>query len=763
MIQANAATADSQHAANIEGVSVSVYQHAKDNAGKTMRLGTVLQCIVSGDSPNSDGETVRAMIDRLRGMRKDSPEHKAMKKQIPCFIPQGVFTKRGKDHIKTPAELMVIDIDNLQDTAAAEAYRDGLRDDPHVFAAFVSPSGDGVKILIRTDGLRDDAAMKRAFPIMAQRYGEHVSADESGKDISRLCFLSYDPDMWINPQAVPFAIPADDTAKAATPSTQHDRAGLTLIHRAQVADGAAADIIQFGINAMRKADRDKQTDAGVSRHAAMLGMQTVVKSRMQAEGIADETPVRDALRAEYAAIMAGDAERVADFDRAWAGAKPFHIEPTATASPKAQHQNMMPRDRMGRAITPAEMVLYGDPLTADRYDAMLAAATIDVHAKYERPPVLFAFDGEPLLTAQNISVISGKAKSRKSQFAAIMAAMVINPNSHRSGEWLRMRKPRLTAERPYQRAGVLLFDTEQATYHASAMARRILYMAGRDDGAGDQLRTYALRDFHPSDRMMFIAETIARHADTCSLIIIDGVRDVVLNINSEDEATLMNSWLLAVTKRHNVHIACVLHENKATDTLRGHIGTELMNKSEAVFTVTKGTKDPTKALSAVETTYARNLGMDKIGIETVKIDHPDGPMWFPALIDDERAASIGGAKEGKAADEGMLRPDQGLDIVRAIWGHNPTAEIAAADLRDAVTVHVREMTGRQIGVNACKVIIADWLNIRQWITDNGKVTHGRAYALKSPSLVQSEPKPPTPAVTAQMDFTTMAGGDDVPF
>jgi hypothetical protein len=763
MIQTNAATSDSQHAANIDDVPVSVYHDANDNKGKTMRLGTVMQCIVSGDSPYGHGETVRAMADRLRRMRKGSPEHTTMKKQIPCFIPQGVFAKRGKAHIKTPAELMVIDIDNLQSMAEAEAYRDGLRDDPHVYAAFVSPSGNGVKILVRTDGLRDDAAMKRAFPIMAQRYGEHVSADESGKDISRLCFLSYDPDMWINPQAVPFPIPADDTAKAATASTQREPSGLTLIHRAQAADGAAADIIQFGINALRKADRDKQADAGVSRHVAMLGMQTVVKSRLQAEGIADETPVRDALRAEYAAIMAGDAERVADFDRAWKGAKAFHIEPTPSASPKAQHQNMMPRDRMGRAITPAEMVLYGDPLPADRYDAMLAAATIDVHAKYERPPVLFAFDGEPLLTAQNISVISGKAKSRKSQFAAIMAAMVINPNSHRSGEWLRMRKPRLTAERPYQRAGVLLFDTEQATYHASAMARRILYMAGRDDGISTPLRTYALRDFHPSDRMMFIAETIARHADTCSLIIIDGVRDVVLNINSEDEATLMNSWLLAVTKRHNVHIACVLHENKGTDTLRGHIGTELMNKSEAVFTVTKGTKDPTKALSAVETTYARNLGMDKIGIETVKIDHTDGPMWFPALIDDDRAASIGGAKEGKTADDAILRPDQGLDIIRAIWGHDPTAEILAADLRDAIRVHAREMTGRHIGVNAGKDVIADWLNIRQWIADNGRSTRGRAYRLKSPSLVQSDAQVAAQAVTAQMDLATMIGGADVPF
>ena len=150
MIQTNTATANSQHAANLNDVSVSVYQHAKDNTGKTMRLATVMQSIVSGESPYGKGETVRAMVDRLRSMRKGSPEHTTMKKQIPCFIPQGVFTKRGKAHIKTPAELMVIDIDNMQSMAEAEAYRDGLRDDPHVYAAFVSPSGDGVKILVRT-------------------------------------------------------------------------------------------------------------------------------------------------------------------------------------------------------------------------------------------------------------------------------------------------------------------------------------------------------------------------------------------------------------------------------------------------------------------------------------------------------------------------------------------------------------------------------------------------------------------------------------
>jgi hypothetical protein len=450
-------------------------------------------------------------------------------------------------------------------------------------------------------------------------------------------------------------------------------------------------------------------------------------------------------------------EIIVNIDQHAAKVIPFH-EPKP-AQPAA------PRDKIGRMITPAEIVLFGEGMAADRYESMLRATAIDAAVQYDRPPVLFTFDGHPLLTMQNISVISGKAKSRKSGFASVLAAMTLNPNSNRT-DWQRLRGQRLQAERPYQRAGVLLFDTEQAQYHAWAMTRRILYMADRDDNSGNMLRTFALRDFNPADRLQFIAETIERHAHECSLVIIDGVRDVVMNINSEDEATLMNSWLLTITKRHNIHITCVLHENKGTDTLRGHIGTELQNKAEAVFTVTKGTTKATRDISAVETSVSRNKGMERIGMDTIEIERDGGlRLWIPALTDDGRAERIGKAAEGMEQADDTIREDQHREILRAIWGDNTSAEITAADLLAAVRAHAAVIIGRPISERIGRDIMAHWHSVVKWIDDNGKATKGRMFSLRDQSAIgiQDRHQPQNPNIV--MDFGAQLAGndDDVPF
>jgi hypothetical protein len=450
-------------------------------------------------------------------------------------------------------------------------------------------------------------------------------------------------------------------------------------------------------------------------------------------------------------------EIIVNIDQHVAKVIPFH-EPKP-AQPAA------PRDKMGRMITPAEIVLFGEGMAADRYESMLRATAIDAAVQYDRPPVLFTFDGHPLLTMQNISVISGKAKSRKSGFASVLAAMTLNPNSNRT-DWQRLRGQRLQAERPYQRAGVLLFDTEQAQYHAWAMTRRILYMADRDDNSGNMLRTFALRDFNPADRLQFIAETIERHAHECSLVIIDGVRDVVMNINSEDEATLMNSWLLTITKRHNIHITCVLHENKGTDTLRGHIGTELQNKAEAVFTVTKGTTKATRDISAVETSVSRNKGMERIGMDTIEIERDGGlRLWIPALTDDGRAERIGKAAEGTEQADDTIRDEQHREILRAIWGDNTSAEITAADLLAAVRAHAAVIIGRPISERIGRDIMAHWHSVVKWIDDNGKATKGRMFSLRDQSAIgiQDRHQPQNPNIV--MDFGAQLAGndDDVPF
>ena len=88
---------------------------------------------------------------------------------------------------------------------------DDMRYDPHIIAGFISPSGTGCKCLIAIP--KDTENHREAF-LSASAYIKTVygiDADESGKDVSRLCFLSYDPQLHYCDDAVelPVAMPRE--------------------------------------------------------------------------------------------------------------------------------------------------------------------------------------------------------------------------------------------------------------------------------------------------------------------------------------------------------------------------------------------------------------------------------------------------------------------------------------------------------------------------------------------------------------------------
>jgi len=92
---------------------------------------------------------------------------------------------------------------------------------------------------------------------------------------------------------------------------------------------------------------------------------------------------------------------------------------------------------------------------------------------------------------------------------------------------------------------------------------------------------------------------------TPDIVFIDGIRDLIYSINDEHEATEIINLLMRLSSEQNTHICSVLHENKGDNNTRGHIGTELMNKSEAVISVTKDGD-----LSKVEPKYCKNIDFE---------------------------------------------------------------------------------------------------------------------------------------------------------
>lgn len=196
-------------------------------------------------------------------------------------------------------------------------------------------------------------------------------------------------------------------------------------------------------------------------------------------------------------------------------------------------------------------------------------------------------------TMGNLSTITGRAKAKKT-FAvsfAVAAAVVA-----------KLILGRIKGALPEGKHAVLLFDTEQSRHHVLKVVKRICRLCGIDDPPN--LIVYSLRPFAPQDRLKAI-EFALNNTPGIGLVVIDGVRDLAVDpVLDSEQASQIMTHLLRWTDRLNIHIMCVLHQNKNDTNLRGHIGTELVNKSETVITVTRDPKD--KEISHVEAEYCRN-------------------------------------------------------------------------------------------------------------------------------------------------------------
>jgi hypothetical protein len=86
---------------------------------------------------------------------------------------------------------------------------------------------------------------------------------------------------------------------------------------------------------------------------------------------------------------------------------------------------------------------------------------------------------------------------------------------------------------------------------------------------------------------MQMIEYVIYNTPNVGVVFIDGIRDLVTSINDEEQATIIASKLMQWTQELNIHISCTLHMNKGDNNARGHLGTELLNKSLVTIAVSK--------------------------------------------------------------------------------------------------------------------------------------------------------------------------------
>ncbi|QOD60629.1 AAA family ATPase [Polaribacter haliotis] len=151
---------------------------------------------------------------------------------------------------------------------------------------------------------------------------------------------------------------------------------------------------------------------------------------------------------------------------------------------------------------------------------------------------------------------------------------------------------------------VLYVDTEQSPADVQRVTKRIQKMSG----AEDNLFMYGLRPYSAKERVEAIVLLLKEHKDI-DVLIIDGVRDLVMSVNNDVECTEVINLLMKWSFEYEIHIATVLHQNKGDGNARGHLGTELYNKSQSIIRITKDEND--SSVSTVEEVIGRGKGFEK--------------------------------------------------------------------------------------------------------------------------------------------------------
>ena len=170
--------------------NINYLDSVKELQFKKVEVQKILQQIQKGDW--------KKQINDIRYHLKNGNSVKAseIKSNLPAITISATFKeRRKKDYLDQYTGLLHLDYDKLENVEEVKA---NLISMPYTHAAFISPSGNGVKALVKSDN--DISNHKTAFNSLRDYYDKAVGveSDSSVKDITRLCFVSYDTELYLN-------------------------------------------------------------------------------------------------------------------------------------------------------------------------------------------------------------------------------------------------------------------------------------------------------------------------------------------------------------------------------------------------------------------------------------------------------------------------------------------------------------------------------------------------------------------------------------
>jgi len=230
---------------------------------------------------------------------------------------------------------------------------------------------------------------------------------------------------------------------------------------------------------------------------------------------------------------------------------------------------------------------------------------------------------------------------------------------------------------PPNRKRICYIDTESSDFDYYRVLDRIRQQIITDH-LPHNFDSFLFKEDSPNE-IKEMTELYLQENPDCSILVLDGILDLISDFNSVEQSFYLIQWLKKITKIHNLLILCVLHLGKKDQNSIGHIGSYLDRKSQSVLKIERNKENKTIDLSA---TFLRSSEE----FNPISIAYT-GSSWNQVNTANEKTGTyIFGMEKTSLVNRILFQPRKYSEML--------------SDLE--------EFTGK--GSTTCKKILKDWIN-----------------------------------------------------
>ena len=171
----------------MDSKNVTIFKNIKETATPFHReVSVVLQRIKDGSS--------KELVKGIR-QEKDKSARNELKKMLPAICFSGIFTKRNDNSLTEHSGLICLDFDGYEKKKDLLADKEKLSKSEFVYSVFISPSGNGLKALVK---IPQDIDNHINYFNSLENHFNSPYFDKTCKNVSRVCYESFDPMIYIN-------------------------------------------------------------------------------------------------------------------------------------------------------------------------------------------------------------------------------------------------------------------------------------------------------------------------------------------------------------------------------------------------------------------------------------------------------------------------------------------------------------------------------------------------------------------------------------